>query len=262
MSVNEESNQPISKDEAASCAPTSTPDETTLSTPKKPSRLYARLKPSPSSTPAGTKSTSGSSFGKEEKIVMDNLPVRATAPASLLDGEPSERPRRNSRSSFSQETSARTTEESSAPKNDTSSEEHTQKVRPGRQEGEEGSGPVFEIYSEDDDSSPSQIQEFRPSRDHTRKRENSRSSRQREESHSQTKPSTGFFAWLKSLFSSDSETSSQTRSRDGFRTTNRNGSQRSDQNRRPRGSRGGQNRGNNQRRSRNSSSRNRNNSSR
>ncbi len=263
MSVNKESDQTTSNDEAASNAPTKTFNETKPSASKQPSRLYARLRPSPSSTPARKTSSGGSSSGKEEKIVMDNLPVRATAPANLIDGERSERPSNNRDRNSSRETSSQNERPPESTELNNLSPDQAKKPREGRREREENKGPVFETHSEEEESTPiSQIQEFKPSRDHTRKRD-SRSSRSREDGHRKANTSTGLFGWLKSLFSSDTESDERGESRErSSRPNYRNGNQRSNQNRRPRGSRGGQNRGDNQHRSRNSNSRNRSSSSR
>ncbi|MCH2387626.1 MAG: hypothetical protein MK240_05420 [Opitutales bacterium] len=196
-------------------------------TPKnKTSIMYGTRKLHPGSKSGSGKSLKQLRGPQDDVLEMDDLVVKSTAPAYLIENDRPNSNRRRDRD--------RDTEDENQESNPTTARNSEEVAYPVDEVNDEDRPERFAEVKKPDTARNRGVQEFRPSKDGKRGRGKKRS----ETGNSPTKrPASkgkpkGFFGWIKSVFTSEDE--EVTRYSDGKK-------RRSNQNRR-RNSRGGQNR--------------------
>ena len=173
-------------------------------------------------------------YDEDEVIEMDDLVVKATAPSHLVSGDrpaSSNRRERNDRSDRSgrrdrnDRPNRRETEEehsSEEPAIDASIEAYPDDETSEKTEAPQDDRPErFATLSENQRPTRRPVEEFRPSTDGKRAEpKKSVRSEERPARYSKQPQKKGFFAWLKSLFSSEDETKQREERRPGNRGPN------------------------------------------
>ena len=221
--------------EANDAAPENAEPEasTTPAPEKKQTIMYGTRKRRPGAASAPAAQTLNQIRGpveEDDDIEMDDLVIRATAPEHLIEGRPTDSPKGRDRRERSrkpkeeapQEEALESSDIEAYPEDEPSQETATDdENRPER----------FGKLKDDHRSRQHAVEEFRPSQDGKRATPKKKSRPQERSSEPKApQPKKGFFAWLKSLFTSEEEPKKQDR-----RRSNRGPNQR-------RRKRGGQNR--------------------
>ncbi len=221
MSENEETNDGKLEDETLDANPQGVTDNSNepvkRDTPSQPSSekatiLYGTRKRRPGAQAAPTAKTLDQirgAYDDDDIIEMDDLPTRSTAPSALVEEDRAperkrrERPERRERRSEARETDETSDEEEASPiseieayPSDEVSSASTESNRPKR----------FDEVDKTKRVGARQVEEFSPSKDGKRAAPKKRvRSEDRISSAPVPNEKRGFFAWLKSLFSSEPE---------------------------------------------------------